>query len=724
MRKALFFLGTLALLSACTDADPHRECKQHADCAEGEVCQFDVCVDEGSVQDNVCKTGFAYCGGECVDTLSTLATCGGCDGCPAVEHAGAVSCSQGTCQYTCTDNYRDRDDNAANGCDCPPGTDCNCIVEGPELCDLRDNDCDGVVDNVQLTDPAAEWRAHCRELPHAQPDACQSGFCTYVCDEGYADRNNPADGCECEITPEVCDGADNDCNGIIDDGAQSDLCQPVAGANPICLGTECIYNCADDKVDVDNDLALGTGGNGCECEIMGAEVCDGIDNDCDGLTDSEDDSLTTALCENQAGVCEGSHRACVDGLEAPCALDQFAAHAATQGTRFEPLESSCDFIDNNCDGDIDEPCCPGDGEFEHEIRLMGAPEGDDYWRGMSQAATDDGHVVMVVATSGSRVLMTRIDVVAARVAQPVVLAEVGADRLAVRWAHEFFWVARINDEVAEIDRIATDGTVIATVTVQMPAAPREWFVDLCLREANEDLALVYTTGEQLVALRFNVAGAIVATDTAPASASYLVDCVEADAGLVILVESESQADSIRLIEVHEASINFGAQRALDNTPEPLRLPFLNPHDRQEWVPHSGLARTGETLTVVQRFGRNPGDSTTVTLFDATLGVLDDYRARSTDSAHGVTALHERPGDILVVGVFDMYSLTPRGWAEGRIPSILGNTAHTRTLASLPNGALAVGVALGGYPGSEMQTREEVVGVVINRDSERICPFAE
>jgi hypothetical protein len=77
------------------------------------------------------------------------------------------------------------------------------------------------------------------------------------------------------------------------------------------------------------------------------EVCDGIDNDCDNAVDEE---LPEQPCPLQIGMCAGASRACVDGAYADC------AEAGLYGEDFERTEMSCDGIDNDCDGTIDETC--------------------------------------------------------------------------------------------------------------------------------------------------------------------------------------------------------------------------------------------------------------------------------------------------------------------------------------------------------------------------------
>ena len=134
-------------------------------------------------------------------------------------------------------------------------------------------------------------------------------------------------------TAEVCDGKDNDCNGVADDG------DPV-GSVPCSTGLLGVC-------DAGTTLCAG----GAVTCVPGAmpgqqpEICDGEDNDCDGETDEG-----FGLGE----VCGVSTGQCAAFGELACGADGAVICDAVAGA---PAPEICaDGLDQNCDGVADDGC--------------------------------------------------------------------------------------------------------------------------------------------------------------------------------------------------------------------------------------------------------------------------------------------------------------------------------------------------------------------------------
>lgn len=90
----------------------------------------------------------------------------------------------------------------------------------------------------------------------------------------------------------------------------------------------------------------------CNLEDGYPETCNGLDDDCSGTAD---DNMIGPLCPLQGGVCTGSRMIC-GGTSGwlPC-------DAGSYGPTFEENEVSCDGLDNDCDGQVDEYANCSDG---------------------------------------------------------------------------------------------------------------------------------------------------------------------------------------------------------------------------------------------------------------------------------------------------------------------------------------------------------------------------
>ena len=276
-----------------------------------------------------------------------------------------------------------------------PSGDCEASVES---CDGRDNDCDGSIDEGCDDDGDGQCDAEMEVAPRDQRPASVCPLDGGDCDDGNPERNRGA--------TETCNGVDDDCDGQVDerwpqvgrpcDGDDEDACPlglyecTLAGDGVVCRwdvarAEQC--NGADDDCDglVDaQDPSLEPaycprqegecagarrtpaecqGGRWLPCTVadyvnnsaaFGLEICDGLDNDCDGATDADDPKLRPAPCINQKGVCAGSHAepsACRETRWTPCGPADYAAHSQAYGAEV------CDGLDNDCDGatDADDP---------------------------------------------------------------------------------------------------------------------------------------------------------------------------------------------------------------------------------------------------------------------------------------------------------------------------------------------------------------------------------
>ncbi len=136
-------------------------------------------------------------------------------------------------------------------------------------------------------------------------------------------------------------------------GACGNKCE-LPGAFATCEAGRCeVESCAPQFYDLDGDPQ-----NGCEyacaVPVIGPEICDGIDNDCDGFVDLEDVDLTPppGLCNTTPGTpCEGTQALCLGALGWSC---DYSTDVETDQGFVRSIESRCDGIDGNCDGHVDE----------------------------------------------------------------------------------------------------------------------------------------------------------------------------------------------------------------------------------------------------------------------------------------------------------------------------------------------------------------------------------
>ena len=323
-----------------------------------------ICTDEGlglctaatptveacnNVDDNCngeTDEGFAYDDGGVQKTLGKVCGAGSCQG-------GLVVCKADGTGATCS--------STSNG--------------KQETCNFKDDNCDGATDEgLTVTDSTCLLTGVC--TASTVKAACNIGQwgCDYSAVPGYE-----------AVSETTCDGADNDCDGLTDESF-------VYGDGKLSIGAPCdgigacgkgVVICADTKL----GAACSTDPAGTSSEAT-AEICDNIDNDCDGLVDEGCDDDGDGFCDATMTVV---------GTPAVCTLTGADCNDNNKSVHPGATEI-CNDVDDDCNKTVDDGCDDdGDNYCDDGMVVVGTPkicsqgagDCDDKNKAVSPGATED-----------------------------------------------------------------------------------------------------------------------------------------------------------------------------------------------------------------------------------------------------------------------------------------------------------------------------------------------
>ncbi|WP_240359264.1 MopE-related protein [Pyxidicoccus trucidator] len=332
--------------------------------------------------------GFVASGTDCNDADVAIKP-GATEVCDSVDNNCSGAVDEGLATLTW---YRDADGdtygtstNTLQKCSQPAGyvsnaSDCNDSSAGikpgvAEVCDGADNNCNGTTDegvgSMYYRDADGDGYGNVGLPAHA---CSQPG--------GYASNSTDCNDANANIRPggtEVCDNADNNCNGTTDEGVGSTYYRDADGdgygnaSQPAvaCSQPGGYVSNASDCNDSSSSIRPG-----------GSESCDGVDNNCNGLTD---EGVKSTFYRDADSDGYGSAGQSTQACSQPSGYVSNTTDCNDANASVRPgVTEVCDGIDNNCAGGVDEGVQStfyrdadgdGDGNANSPVSACGQPSG-------------------------------------------------------------------------------------------------------------------------------------------------------------------------------------------------------------------------------------------------------------------------------------------------------------------------------------------------------------